>query len=479
MWTWKLYLCILLCFVIFVLPLYQIGLLVNNMMYSLRQRRRSRGQIMKITTVIDQQHKTSSWKWFIVCVLVVYACYLYLFIVLTNVRGVESSNDDTVTTNIANDGTATTSPNLSSTVELVQDAFSVILQKFLARIAVVGVTVIALLSGFGAVNLPVSFLNLLVLFTNAAQKTEHDLLALEARLDRNMTMTISKKHQLAKCIQQRDELMGRRGGSLASNTTMDNSGNSSGGSSGQQGFFGGMLSRTVSYFSTSSETKVIDEKITNLKTEISALEQLNEQLFLDVQDCCTALDQVKFSKTLKGKIYRSIGVTTAIYCLYRLSMAFIKVFIMSRTDTRPDPVTRFLTYLTYVLNMGDQIDIVTWSKQLSFLFIGWIIVLSIRSLLLLLQRISRWLFGTISTSTMIVLFAQIMGTYFIASVMLLRQNLPVAQRTVMASLLQGMQFLFYEQWFDMLFIISASVTLVYFVVFARMEKFKHEQSYLD
>jgi hypothetical protein len=265
-----------------------------------------------------------------------------------------------------------------------------------------------------------------------------------------LNLITTKKHAIAKAQQQ---------------LIIDDRSNSK--SSGGSSIFG----KIFSTFSRSDRgSSAIQEKINLLNDEVQSLEDLSAQLYLDVYECCSVLDRIKFSRTIIGRLYKIAGVTLAFYCLYRILMALRKSFLVLRSTTAPDPVTRVLTYISDNFGILHDVDLVFWSQQLSFAMIFMIIVLSVRSLLLSLQKVSRLLFGSISTSTMIVLFSHIMGTYFTASVMLLRQNLPLAQRTIMMNILGGVEFLFYEQWFDILFILSALCSIAYFIVFSKIVK---------
>jgi hypothetical protein len=444
LWIWKLYLCILVIFLIVLLPFYQIALFVSDVvsgLFSSSQRYMASDSISILVC---------SWRIYLPCILGIYALYLFMFWRLTSFSLTKPE--------ITND--ATDIQDANNLVLFVQDTLYIILNRLLARIAIVGVTVIALLSGFGAVNLPMSFLADLIFIRRNA---EEDLFVLEAKLDRTLALLASKNHALLKTQQQIGiEERSSRGSS-------QNTGKNENGS-----FLANIFSKLPNISLRRDKNSIIHDKIQNLNIEIESLRGVSEQLFLDIYECCQVLERIKFARTLKGKLYRGFGISMAIYCLYRLLMAIVKVCFIPRSDTRPDAVTRMLTYLSAMLDLT-RVDLVFWTQQLSFLFIFWIIILSIRSLLLSLQRVSRLMFGSFSTSTMIVFFSHIMGTYFTANIMLLRQNLPIAQRVVMTNVLQGIQFSFYEQWFDILFIISAIITCAYFIIFTKMEKQQQEQ----
>ena len=62
---------------------------------------------------------------------------------------------------------------------------------------------------------------------------------------------------------------------------------------------------------------------------------------------------------------------------------------------------------------------------------------------------------------MVLGFAQIMGMYFTANILTLRHNLPPQNRQIITQLLSGMEFDFYDHWFDIIYLISVLGTAIY------------------
>lgn len=109
-------------------------------------------------------------------------------------------------------------------------------------------------------------------------------------------------------------------------------------------------------------------------------------------------------------------------------------------------------------------DVRFWSQQISFLLVGSIVVVSIRGFLLQLLKAVRT-FSYVDQSNVMVLFmAQIMGMYFLSSVLMLRSNIPPQYRSIITDILQGIRFDFYTRWFDIIFLLSAmaSTIILYF-----------------
>lgn len=126
--------------------------------------------------------------------------------------------------------------------------------------------------------------------------------------------------------------------------------------------------------------------------------------------------------------------------------------------------------------MGFNFDVNFWSQQVSFYLVGCIVVTSIRGLLLTLTKVCNFkdnanftivyfqFFNRMSSSKssniIVLILAQIMGMYFVSSVLLMRMNMPPQYRTIITQVLGDLQFNFYHRWFDVIFLVSALGSIV-------------------
>ena len=117
-----------------------------------------------------------------------------------------------------------------------------------------------------------------------------------------------------------------------------------------------------------------------------------------------------------------------------------------------DPVTRGMSIVLHIVHV--DIDVHYWSQLISFVMIGVMVSLTIRGFLLKLQQVrnvlamelfdfyfSLWNFlirvqlftrlSSLVTSThMALAMTQIMGMYFVATIVLIRMNIPAEYRFV-------------------------------------------------
>lgn len=111
--------------------------------------------------------------------------------------------------------------------------------------------------------------------------------------------------------------------------------------------------------------------------------------------------------------------------------------------------------------LGFQIDVKFWSQQISFWLVGIIVVTSIRGLLITLTKFFHAIASTKSSNIIVLILAQVMGTYFISSVLLLRMNMTAEYRNMLNQVLGDLQFHFYHRWFEVIFLISAMCSIAF------------------
>lgn len=299
------------------------------------------------------------------------------------------------------------------------------IEQLVSRIGIIGVTVMALLSGFGAVNYPYTSMSYFMRDVSVS-----DVANVEKRLMQSMEMIVLKKKRIAiakKAILQKD----------GSDPLRNKSG----------GFLGMLYSQVGPRRS--------GENIGQLKLEISGLEELSRQLFLDAHENQCMRERIQWSKTWQGKYFNFLGYFFSLYCMWKIFICTINI-VFDRVGKK-DPVTRGIEIAVHW--MGLNIDITFWSQHVSFILVGCIVVTSIRGLLLTLTKFFNKISSNKSSTIIVLVLAQIMGMYFLSSVLLLRMNMPAEYRTIITQVLGDLQFNFYHRWFDVIFLVSALTSI--------------------
>ncbi|XP_064470483.1 Golgi pH regulator-like isoform X1 [Ornithodoros turicata] len=293
------------------------------------------------------------------------------------------------------------------------------IEQVISRVGVIGVTLMALLSGFGAVNYP---------YTSMAYfmrpVTPADVQGLEKKLIQTLDMIVMKKKRIALAMRERLQ--------------------QSGGGRQSSGIWG--MLKSVTYLPSGGT-----ENIAQLKQEVNALEEFSRQLFLEAVDMHNMQERIQWSHTFKGKYFNFIGYFFSLYCMWKIFICTINI-VFDRVG-KVDPVTRGMEIAVHY--MGFDVDVKFWSQHISFILVGIIVITSIRGLLITLTKFFYAISSSKSSNIIVLVLAQIMGMYFVSSVLLIRMNMPAEYRSIITEVLGELQFNFYHRWFDVIFLVSA------------------------
>lgn len=307
------------------------------------------------------------------------------------------------------------------------------LEQAVSRLGVVGTWLIAILSGYGTVDLPYSYLSL---FIRPVEKSE--IMAMEEQHRRALEMSLEKKKRIALVDKEmRRESGAARGGRSKS-----------------------IMNWVMSAVNLPGHASSRESTRKALQVEADALDTLAKTLFVEVLQLKKERKRAMMSRTLLGHARNFLGYLMSAYCVYRM-YASLKSLIFG-DDFSSDPVSRSLGWgLKWFSHGSIDIDLEITAQYVTLVFIGGMCASSLRGFLRNMRRVFSALSGAGNMAMMVLVLTELTGMYAISSLLLIQQKLPVKYRSNLAEVLGvGLELHFFHRHFNSLFLASVLLTLV-------------------
>lgn len=120
------------------------------------------------------------------------------------------------------------------------------------------------------------------------------------------------------------------------------------------------------------------------------------------------------------------------YCVWRMYKA-LRTLLLS--ETRGDATSSVVHF--FVSQRDFAVDVKTMGQYVSLLLIGWLIYSSLRNFSRAVGMLVFAARGGVSPTQLVLFSTEIMGLYFLSSVLLIRPKLPVKHQVVMTKALGG------------------------------------------
>ncbi|GKT54020.1 G protein-coupled receptor [Colletotrichum tofieldiae] len=310
-----------------------------------------------------------------------------------------------------------------------------ILRACLERIGVIGISLMAMLSGFAAVSSPWHTLGA-VSERRKRPVTEADISRKEAGLDATNEMLLTKRHRLQALERKASEAQSA--------------------SSSSGGFMGKMLGAVRGMGGDEAEMRA-------LRLEIAGLETMEANLNSSLGMMRSRQAADARAATPLGKLLAVPHYIFSLYCLYRIlatTLAMLRrTYYPSSSFSSSDPINRFLGLLAR--HWDPKLDQIAWARQISFLLSGVILAASANSVLQTFHLFSKWMPGLLyqAQANLALLIGQIAAVYIISAALLLRSNLPREMGSAVGDALEGaLEPRFVDWWFEGWFLMSCAVT---------------------
>jgi len=427
--------------------------------------------------------------------------------------------------------------------------------RLIARAGVVGVIVLGVLSGFGAIHYPYTTMSLFARPVSDAEieRDEERLVkALETAVERKKRLVLLERELFPRSANERrqqrkrasmyfnipieeDETINKKNNNNISNNPYENdavnrknaknnihksrtaannflkdvvtsSANEKSASQllasskdqGEQSLLSKLASSAMQFVFSGRNGGAMtsEQKLQNAKFEVVALDRVVRSLFLELKERRALKKRAVESRTTFGRAKNTSGVLMSVCCAVKLLSVFGQIVLGKSKNV--DVVTKTLRLL--LLSHSVNVTAEQLSQYLSLAFIAFLVGSSTRNFLYFLSRAFDAL-GTIAssvsgssnvseTTTSLVLFCtEIVGLYFLSSVLLVREQLPSQYRDGKTFSLFGGDMhdlsdtffgmeegeadasaeskpekTFYQSWYDLIFFVSSFASLL--VLFA-------------
>ncbi|PSR78447.1 Abscisic acid G-protein coupled receptor-domain-containing protein [Coniella lustricola] len=323
----------------------------------------------------------------------------------------------------------------------------------LERIGIIGISLMALLSGFASVSSPWHMLT-----DGAARRkrpvTDADISRKQAGLEAARELLLTKRHRLAS-LQRK----------MAA-TTESTSPTGSVAARSPGGAIMGKIVGSLKGISGVGGNSADANEAKALQMEISGLETMETTL-------STALSALKSRQvaearagTFRGRLLAIPAYIFSIYCVYRILATSLTSFRRlyypaSATFSSSDPINRFLGLLAK--HWDPKLDQLAWARQISFLLSGVILIASANAVVQTFALFARWAPGLLhqAQANLALLIGQVSATYVISSGLLLRSNLPRDMGSAVGHALESaLEPGFVDRWFEGWFLMASGATAV-------------------
>ncbi|OAA67078.1 GPCR 89-related protein [Niveomyces insectorum RCEF 264] len=328
----------------------------------------------------------------------------------------------------------------------------------LERVGVIGISLMALLSGFASVSSPWQTFG-----NRRAQKrrrpvTDSDVERKEASLNLTTELLNTKRHRL-RSLQRRVAAAAAAAASGSAATAATDAGILDAPTSGVFGKLVGSLKGMVG--GESPEAR----EIKSLEMDISGLETMEAGLIASLSLLRSRRATDARAGTVAGKLLALPNYVFGFYCIYRILATSLtslhRLYYPDASFSSSDPINRFLGLLAK--HWDPKLDQLAWARQISFLLSGVILAASANSVLQTFHIFVRWTPGLLyqAQANLALLIGQIAATYVISSAMLLRSNLPKEMGSAVSDALESaLEPGFVDRWFEGWFLVASAATAV-------------------
>lgn len=175
-----------------------------------------------------------------------------------------------------------------------------------------------------------------------------------------------------------------------------------------------------------------EAEVSSLQAELKTLEVMEVDIARSVATLRARHRAQGFRATLKGTVYNVLGYIFAIYCVARLLLcaaSLLSPFATSSTTQEPTKGNSNGDWISFVLalalsGLDADADVARWSRTISLLFTGALVISSLAMVLRWLARVLRLTSRTVGAGFLLLTLGQLFAMYVITLLVQLRSSLP-------------------------------------------------------
>lgn len=133
-----------------------------------------------------------------------------------------------------------------------------------------------------------------------------------------------------------------------------------------------------------SEVNSIQQEIFSLQVDLAVIEEVQQELFTEMNELISDAERERESKTCVGKVKNILGYWLSAYCVTKMTMAIINIVFQRKR--RVDPISTIFNVIFNEL-LHVEVDVHFWSQQCSFVLVGIIVSLQMRGFLINIMKL--------------------------------------------------------------------------------------------
>lgn len=296
------------------------------------------------------------------------------------------------------------------------------IEAVMSRVLVVGTTMLAILSGFTAVNLPYSYL---VAFVHPIK--EKKVAALRNKFLSSLERVARSKRQLL-----RNEIEN-------------------------------VITAHGLHRNNLNRPRV--RLIPSLPREVQQADQQLSNTFHEYNDAASAWHDVAFARTKAGRLSTFLGALMLILCAIRVVAALYNLYMHlrgSRVGFAGPAVAVSDRLHSVLVRAGIHVDVKVLYQYATLAFTSVLMCVNLRAVLVRMTSLFAFVSGNHAVNSSAAIFiSHLMGTYVLSSTVLVRSFLPPSSRVLIGDVLGKLEFQYFQRWFDVLFVSSAAVGSIF------------------